>query len=36
MKREPSLAGAFLIAAWFVADAWLIYGAVQHLIWRVT
>jgi len=36
MRREPSTFGALLIATWFVADAWLIYGAVQHLIWRVT
>jgi hypothetical protein len=35
-RREPSLPGAILVAAWAVADAWLVYGAVQHLIWRLT
>lgn len=35
MRPEPSLPAAIVIAAWFVVDAWLIYGAAQWLMWLI-
>ena len=32
--REPSTAGALLVAAWMLVDAWLIYGAVAWALIR--
>ena len=32
---EPSLPAAVLVALWAVVDAWLVYGAVQHVIWTL-
>lgn len=32
---EPSLPVAVIVALWAVFDAWLVYGAVQHVIWTL-
>ena len=26
---------AVLVAVWTMVDAWLIYGAMQHVFWRI-
>ena len=35
LDPEPSLPVAVLVALWAVVDAWLVYGAVQHVIWML-
>lgn len=35
-RTEPPLVASVLVGLWMVVDAWLIYGAAQHVIWALT